>query len=163
MSKTFRAWTIDQPLLLPLAVQDFVDSDHLARFVLALVLDELDLIEIVAAYSSEKGQPPFNPHMMTALLLYAYCRGVYSSRRIASACRERVDFMSIVGLDAPDFRTIASFRKRHLKALAKLFVQVLRLCEKAGLVNLGHVALDGSKIKPKFWRRNRDKPGISMP
>jgi transposase len=147
MSKTFRAWKIDQPLLLPLAVQDFVAPGHLARFVLALVVDELDLIEIVAAYSSEKGQPPFNPHMMAALLLYAYCRGVYSSRRIAQACRERVDFMSIVALDPPDFRTIATFRKRHLKALSGLFVQVLKLCEKAGLVKLGHVALDGSKIK----------------
>src|SRR3974390_528396 len=147
MSKTFRAWTIDQPLLLPLSVQDFVAPDHLARFVLALIVAESDLIEVVAAYSNEKGQPPFNPHMMTALLLYAYCRGLYSSRRIARACRERVDFMSIVALDAPDFRTISSFRKRHLKALGGLFVQVLKLCEKAGLVKLGHVALDGSKIK----------------
>ena len=85
--------------------------------------------------------------MMTALLLYAYCRDLYSSRRIARACRERVDFMSIVALDPPDFRTISSFRKRHLKALGGLFVQVLKLCEKAGLVKLGHVALDGSKIK----------------
>ena len=147
MSKTFRAWKIDQPLLLPLAVQDFVAPDHLARFVLALIVDELDLIEIVAAYSNEKGQPPFDPHMMTALLLYAYCRGIYSSRRIAQACRERVDFMSIIALDPPDFRTISNFRKRHLKALAGLFVQVLKLCEKAGLVKLGHVALDGTKIK----------------
>ena len=147
MSKTFRAWKIDQPLLLPLSVQDFVSNGHLARFVLALVVDELDLIEIVAAYSNEKGQPPFDPHMMTALLLYAYCRGIYSSRRIAQACRERVDFMSIIALDPPDFRTISNFRKRHLKALAGLFVQVLKLCEKAGLVKLGHVALDGSKIK----------------
>ena len=147
MSKTFRAWNIDQPLLLPLAVQDFVANDHLARFVLGLIVDELDLIEIVAAYSNEKGQPPFDPHMMTALLLYAYCRGIYSSRRIAQACRERVDFMSIIALDPPDFRTISNFRKRHLKALAGLFVQVLKLCEKAGLVKLGHVALDGTKIK----------------
>ena len=85
--------------------------------------------------------------MMTALLLYAYCCGIYSSRRIAKACRERVDFMSIVALDAPDFRTISDFRKRHLKALGGLFVQVLQLCEKAGLVKLGHVALDGTKIK----------------
>src|SRR5208337_3570906 len=147
MSKTFRAWKIDQPLLLPLAVQDFVANDHLARFVLALIVDELDLIEIVAVYSNEKGQPPFNPHMMTALLLYAYCRGIYSSRRIAQACRERVDFMSIAALDPPDFRTVSGFRKRHLQALAGLFVQVLKLCEKAGLVKLGHVALDGTKIK----------------
>jgi hypothetical protein len=85
--------------------------------------------------------------MMTALLLYSYCCGIYSSRRIAKACRERVDFMSIVALDAPDFRTIAEFRKRHLKALGKLFGQILHLCETAGLVKLGHVALDGTKIK----------------
>ncbi len=147
MSKTFRAWKIDQPLLLPPVVQDFVAKDHLARFVLALVMDELDLIEITVTYSGEKGQPPFDPRMMTALLLYAYCRGVYSSRRIAQACRERVDFMIITALDPPDFRTISNFRKRHLKALAGLFVQVLKLCEKAGLVKLGHVALDGTKIK----------------
>jgi hypothetical protein len=85
--------------------------------------------------------------MMTALLLYSYCCGLYSSRRIAKGCRERVDFMSIVALDAPDFRTIADFRRRHLKALGELFKQVLQLCEKAGLVKLGHVALDGTKIK----------------
>ena len=85
--------------------------------------------------------------MMTALLLYGYCHGVYSSRRIAKATRERVDFMSIVGLDPPDFRTVSDFRKRHLKALAGLFGQVLKLCEQAGFVKLGHVALDGTKIK----------------
>jgi Transposase domain (DUF772) len=85
--------------------------------------------------------------MMTALLLYGYCCGIYSSRRIAKACRERVDFMSIVALDAPDFRTICEFRKRHLEALSGLFVQVLKLCEKAGLVKLGHAAFDGTKIK----------------
>ena len=118
MSKTFRPWTIDQPLLLPPSVQDFVGEDHLARFILALVLEHLDLGEIEAAYASERGQPPFDPAMMTALLLYGYCHGVYSSRRIAKATRERVDFMSIVGLDPPDFRTVSDFRKRHLKALA---------------------------------------------
>ena len=147
MSKTFRPWKIDQPLLLPVTVQDFVDEDHLARFVVDLVVEHLDLREIEAAYASERGQPPFDPAMMTALLLYAYCSGVYSSRRIAKASRERVDFMSIVGLDAPDFRTISDFRKRHLKALASLFTQVLKLCAQAGLVKLGHVALDGTKIK----------------
>ncbi|HEY5206527.1 MAG TPA: IS1182 family transposase [Roseiarcus sp.] len=147
MSKTFRAWTIDQPLLLPASVRDFVGEDHLARFVLALVLEDLDLRAIEAAYASERGQPPFDPAMMTALLLYGYCSGVYSSRRIAKAARERVDFMSIVGLDPPDFRTVSDFRKRHLQALAGLFGQVLKLCEQAGLAKLGHVALDGTKIK----------------
>src|ERR1700726_3754915 len=147
MSKTFRAWKIDEPLFLPPTVQDFVAEDHLARFVLSLVRDDLGLAEITGTYGSERGQPPFDPTMMTALLLYSYCCGIYSSRRIAKACRERVDFMSIVALDAPDFRTISDFRKRHLKALSKLFGQILQLCQRAGLVKLGHVALDGTKIK----------------
>src|SRR3979411_613491 len=147
MSKTFRAWKIDEPLFLPPTVQDFVAEDHLARFVLSLVRDDLGLAEITGTYGSERGQPPFDPTMMTALLLYSDGCGIYSSRRIAKACRERVDFMSIVALDAPDFRTISDFRKRHLKALSKLFGQILQLCETAGLVKLGHVALDGTKIK----------------
>src|SRR5881398_2099261 len=147
MSKTFRSWKIDEPLFLPPMVGDFVAEDHLARFVLNLVRDDIDLAAITGTYGSERGQPPFDPTMMTALLLYAYCCGIYSSRRIAKACRERVDFMSIVALDAPDFRTISDFRKRHLKALGKLFGQILQLCETAGLVKLGHVALDGTKIK----------------
>src|ERR1700722_8107478 len=147
MSKTFRPWKIDEPLLLPAMVGDFVAADHLARFVLSVVRDEVDLAKITGTYGSERGQPPFDPTMMTTLLLYSCCCGIYSSRRIAKACRERVDFMSIVGLDAPDFRTISDFRKRHLKALGELFGQILQLCEKAGLVKLGHVALDGTKIK----------------
>ena len=147
MSKHFRPWKIDQTQLLPPDVQGFVGPDHLARFIVALVREHLDLAEINARYASSLGQPPFDPRLMVALLLYAYCSGIYSSRRIAKACRERVDFMSIVALDAPDFRTISDFRKRHLKALAALFLQVLQLCEQAGLVKLGHVALDGTKIK----------------
>src|SRR6202030_3804905 len=147
MSKTFRPWKINEPLFLPPTVQDFVAKDHLARFVLSVVMEEVDLAKITGTYGSERGQPPFDPAMMTTLLLYAYSSGIYSSRRIAKACRERVDFMSIVGLDAPDFRTISDFRKRHLKALGELFGQILHLCKKAGLVKLGHVALDGTKIK----------------
>ena len=147
MSKRYRPWKIDEPMLLPARVQEFVDKDHLARFVLSLVVEEIDLEEIERVYRVGRGQPPFDPAMMTALLLYGYCNGVYSSRRIAKACRERVDFMSIVGLDPPDFRTISEFRKRHLNALSALFGQVLRLCERAGLVKLGHVALDGTKVK----------------
>jgi transposase len=110
MSKTFRPWKIDEPLLLPPLVQDFVAEDHLARFVLGLVRDEIDLSAITASYDSDRGQPPFDPVMMTALLLYSYCCGIYSSRRTAKACRERVDFMSIVGFDPPDFRTVSEFR-----------------------------------------------------
>src|SRR5258706_8159472 len=85
--------------------------------------------------------------MMTALLLYAYTQGVFSSRRIARACEERVDFMAVTALQKPDFRTGNDFRRRHLKALGELFVQVLKLCRRAGLAKLGHVALDGTKIK----------------
>src|SRR6201987_6076732 len=147
MSKTFRPWKIDEPLFLPPMVQDFVAEDHLARFVLNLVRDEIDLAEITGSYGGERGQPPFDPTMMTTLLLYSYCCGIYSSRRIAKACRERGDFMGIVGLEAPDFRTVSEVRRRHLKALSPLFTQILHLCETAGLVKLGHVALDGTKIK----------------
>jgi len=146
MSKTFRDWSLDQALLLPPSVHDFVPAGHLSRFVVALVTEELDLSAILASYKGEKGQPPYHPAMMVALLLYAYAVGIYSSRRIAKACIERVDFMAIVALDAPDFRTTSEFRRRHLGALSALFVQVLKLCEQAGLVKLGHVALDGTKI-----------------
>jgi transposase len=110
MSRHFRPWTIDQTQLLPAAVVDYVPADHLAQFVVALAREHLDLSEIVASYKSGLGQPPFDPRMMTALLLYAYCSGLYSS-------------------------------------LGRLFLQVLKLAEKAGLAKLGHVALDGTKIK----------------
>jgi transposase len=102
MSKTFRDWSLDQALLLPPSVHDFVPAGHLSRFVVALVTEELDLSAILASYQGEKGQPPYHPAMMVALLLYAYAVGIYSSRRIAKACVERIDFMSIVALDAPD-------------------------------------------------------------
>jgi transposase len=147
MSKTFRPWRIDETQLLPASVQDFVGKDHLARLVVSLVREQLSLAEISASYCGEKGQPPYDPVMMTALLLYSYCVGLYASRRIAKACRERTDFLMIVALDAPDFRTVSEFRRRHLGALSRLFTQVLLLCEKAGLVKLGHVALDGTKIQ----------------
>ena len=147
MSKQFRPWKIDEVQLLPPSVQDYVPSDHLARFVVGLVRESLDLKEIEGSYRSEVGQPPFDPRLMTALMLHGYASGLYSSRRLARACLERADFMMIVAGDPPDFRTIADFRRRHLEALAGLFVQVLKLAEKAGLVKLGHVALDGTKIK----------------
>src|SRR6476619_5523036 len=105
-------------------------------------IDETQLLP-----ASGQGQPPFHPGLMTALLLHGYASGIYSSRRIEKAARERADFMMIVAGDVPDFRTISDFRKRHLAALAKLFVQVLKLCATAGLVKLGHVARDGTKIK----------------
>jgi transposase len=147
VSKHFRPWKIDDVQLLPPSVQDYVPKSHLSRLIVTLVREELDLSAICGSYTSGLGQPPFDPQMMTALLLHAYASGLYSSRRIAKAALERADFMMMVAGDPPDFRTISDFRKRHLQALASLFVQVLKLAEKAGLVKLGHVALDGTKIK----------------
>lgn len=147
MSKQFRAWKIDEVQLLPPSVQDYVGKDHLSRLIVSLVRESLDLSEIVARYRGDVGQPPFDPRQMTALLLHGYASGVYSSRRIARACVERADFMMIAAGDPPDFRTLSEFRRQHLEKLAGLFVQVLRLAQKAGLVKLGHVALDGTKIR----------------
>jgi transposase len=148
MSKTFREWNVEQHWLLPPSVMDFVPADHIAHFIRDTVREQLDLSEVLASYEKEeRGYPPYNPVMMTALLLYAYCQGVYSSRRIARGCEERMDFMAVTGLNRPDFRTVSDFRKRHLEALQGLFLQVLTLCQQAGLVKLGHVSLDGTKIK----------------
>ena len=147
MAKTFREWNVEQQMLLPPSVLDFVPPGHLAHFVRDTVAENLDLAAIIATYEEERGYPPYHPVMMTALLLYAYCQGVYSSRRIARACEQRVDFMAVTALQRPDFRTIATFRRRHLAALRGLFRQVLQLCQRAGLVQLGHVALDGTKIR----------------
>jgi len=147
MSKTFRPWPVDEVWLFPASVQDFVPARHVAHFVRETVRGELDLGAIFSAYGEERGYPPYHPGMMVALLLYGYSRGVYSSRQLERACEERVDFMAVTGMSRPDFRTIAEFRRRHLAALGDLFVQVLRLCREAGLVRLGHVALDGTKLK----------------
>src|ERR1700731_2843799 len=149
MSKYFRPWNIDQTLLLPPNVQDFVPKGHVSRFIVELVRESLDLKEITGSYVSGLGQPPFHPRMMVALLLPGYASGLYSSRRIARACRERNDFVMIVALDPPDFRTISDFRKRHLKALGALFLQVLKLCETAGLVKLGDELPDWACDKEK--------------
>ena len=147
MAKTFREWNVQQQMLLPPSVLDFVPPEHLAHFVRDTVAEELDLSAIVETYEEERGYPPYHPVMMTAVLLYAYCQRLYSSRRIARACEERVDFMAVTALQRPDFRTIATFRRRHLPALRALFQQVLQLCQRAGLVRLGHVALDGTKLR----------------
>jgi len=147
MSKTFRAWDVDQAWLLPPSLHEFVPPGHLAHFVRDTVREALDLSAITGVYKAEQGQPPYHPGMLVALLLYGYSRGIYSSRQLARACEERVDVMAVTGLNRPDFRTISDFRKRHLAALQQLFVQVLRLCQAAGLVKLGHVAVDGTKLR----------------
>ncbi len=145
--KTFRAWEIDQARLFPPSVRDFVPKDHLAHFVREVVREELDLSAIFAHYSELRGYPPYHPTMMVALLLYALCRGVYSSRKIEIACEERVDFMAVTGMAKPDHSTVCKFRNDHRDALAALFVQVLVLCREAGIAKLGHVALDGTKVQ----------------
>jgi transposase len=152
MSKTFRAWDVDQGWLLPPSLHDFVPPGHMAHFVRDTVREGLDLSAILSGYTEERGYPPYHPAMMVALLLYGYSRGIYSSRQLARACEERVDFMAVTGVNRPDFRTINEFRRRHLAALAGLFVQVLVLCRAAGLVRLGHVALDGTKVKANASR-----------
>lgn len=148
MPKTFREWNPEQALLFPPSVDDFLPPGHLVYFVRDLVRETLDLSEIRSSYEGDlRGFPPYDPAMMVALLLYAYSRGLYSSRSIERACTERVDFLALTARQTPDHATIARFRRRHLEALPGLFVQVLTLCREAGLVSLGHVALDGTKVK----------------
>jgi transposase len=147
MEKTFKSCDRKQMLLLPPSLLDWLPEGHLVHFILDLV-EQLDLSKIYASYQGNgRGQPPYEPRMMTALLFYAYCTGVPSSRQIEKKTFEDVAFRVIAANRHPDHDSICEFRKRHLKALAGLFVQILRLCQEAGLVKLGHVALDGTKIK----------------
>jgi len=147
VSKTFRPYEPDQTFLMPVSMRDWLPDDHLAYFI-SDVVDHLDLSVIMDHYTrEERGYPPYHPAMMVKILLYAYCIGVASSRKIEKRLCEDIAFRVLAANNTPDFRTISDFRKGHLKALAGLFLQVLRLCQKAGLVKLGHVALDGTKIK----------------
>ena len=147
MSKTYLPCDPDQQLLLPQALQEWLPEGHLAYFISDIV-DQLDISEITARYEQERrGAPPYHPRMMVKVLLYGYCIGVSSSRRIASRLHEDVAFRVLAASNTPDFRTISDFRKDHLVALSGLFLQVLMLCCQAGLVKLGHVALDGTKVK----------------
>lgn len=146
MSKTFRPYEPGQMFLMPASLQDWLPKDHLVYFI-SDVVDHLDLSVIWRRYEEEGGYPPYHPAMMVKVLLYAYCLGVPSSRKIAKRLEEDIGFRVLAANNTPDFRTISDFRKDHLKALAALFLQVLRLCQKAGLVKVGHVSLDGTKIK----------------
>src|SRR2546422_8646680 len=117
-------------------------------FFLLDTVPQLDLRRFYAPYEQEtRGAPPFDPAMMVCLLLYAYCVGVFSSRKIALACERNLAFLAIVGQDRPDFRTISDFRKIHLEAFAEVFTDVLRLAGAAGLVHLGNISIDGTKIQ----------------
>ena len=144
--KTFRSYEPDQMLLLPPSLQDWVPEDHLARFVCDLV-DTVDLSAIENTYDEERGYPPYHPCMMVKVLLYAYCTGTYSSRRMAEKLRDSVAYRFLAAGNQPDFRTMSDFRKRHEEALSWLFEQVLVICRESGLVKLGRVAVDGTKIK----------------
>jgi transposase len=136
-----------QILLLPPDLREWLEEGHLAYFILDVV-EALDLTEIYASYDGSRGgRPGFDPRLLVGLLIYGYCIGVTSSRKIEKATYESVPFRVLAANQHPDHATIAEFRRRHLEALARLFVQVLRLCEKAGLVRLGHVALDGTKMR----------------
>ena len=147
MSKTFRPYEPDQDFLMPASMREWLPSDHLAYFISDIV-DQLDLSLIMERYAGEeRGYPPYHPAMMVKVLLYAYCIGVPSSREIEKCLCEDIAFRLLAANNTPDFRTISDFRKDHLKALAGLFLQVLKLCQKTGMVKLGHVALDGTKIK----------------
>jgi len=146
--KTFRPWNPEQMTLLPPSPSDWLSDDHQVYFLLDLV-DELDLSAILIPAQSKdpRGEKGFDPRMMTLLLLYAYCVGIVSSRRIERACYEDLAFRVLTANQQPDHSRISEFRRRNLDALSDLFVQILRLCQKAGMVNLGHVALDGTKVQ----------------
>jgi transposase len=147
MAKTYRPYLPNQDFLLPPSLRDWLPEDHLVYFV-SDVVDELDLSAITTVYEDEeRGLPPYHPVMLTKVLVYAYCIGIFSSRRIQRRLAEDVGFRVLAAGNQPDFRTIADFRKRHLTALSGFFEQVLRLAREMGAPHLGRVALDGSKVK----------------
>ena len=147
MGKTYRAYLPEQDLLLPPSLRDWLPEDHLAYFV-SDVVEQLDLSAIESVYEEEeRGQPPYHPRMMTKILIYGYCVGVFSSRRMQKKLSEDVGFRVLAAGNQPDFRTISDFRKLHLGALQGLFDQVLQIALQAGTMKLGRVVLDGSKVK----------------
>jgi len=147
MAKTYRPYVPEQDLLLPPSLRDWLPEDHLAYFVSDLI-DQLDLSAITAVYDDEeRGYPPYHPVMLTKVLVYGYCVGVFSSRRIQRRLLEDIPFRVLAAGNEPDFRTIADFRKRHLTALEGFFEQVLHMARDLGAARVGRVALDGTKIK----------------
>ena len=144
MSKTYKPYQPEQDLLLPPSLKDWLPEKHLAYFV-SEVVDELDLSKMEAVYEKDlRGQPPYDPRMMTKVLVYGYCVGVYSARKIQQRLTEDVAFRVLAAGNAPDFRTIADFRKIHREVLKGLFEQVLKMALELGAMKLGRVALDGS-------------------
>jgi transposase len=148
VSKNFRTCDLDQPFLLPPSLQDWLPENHLARFVAELT-PTLDLSKIYGHYGRRdgRGKAAYHPVMMVRVLLYGYCVGVMSSRRIERASYDDIAFRYLCADQHPDHDTISDFRRLHLPVLAQMFTQVLQLCNKAGLVKLGHVAIDGTKLQ----------------
>ena len=147
MGKSYRPCNPDAELLLPPSLREWMPEDHLAYFV-SDVVDQLDLSAMDEVYGSEKrGQPPYDPRMMTKLLVYAYCVGVFSSRRIERRLMEDIAFRVLAADNQPNFRTISDFRKIHLNTLEGMFEQVLKIALEAGALKVGRVAIDGTKIK----------------
>jgi transposase len=146
MARDFLPYNPDQQYLLPVNPRDWLPDGHLAPF-LGDVVGQLDLDQIYRAYRRGRGPRGYHPQMLLAILVYGYCVGVFSSRRLAAHCETEVAFRVLSGGAMPDFRTLSDFRKRHLKDLQRLFVEVLGLCREAGLVKLGHLSLDGSKYQ----------------
>ncbi len=151
--KTFRPYDPDQVLLMSPSIQDWVPEGDLAHFVSDLVEEALDLAPIYASYESEGGHPPYDPRLMLKLLIYGYANGICSSRKLERATHRDVAVRMLCSGQHPDYRSIARFRARHLEALSELFVEALRLCAEAGLVALGHLALDGTKLRANASRR----------
>lgn len=147
VDKMFRAFKPDQMLLMPPSLEDWLPQDHLARFVAELVDEVLDLSSIRVAYTEKRGYPPYDPRLMVRLLIYGYTTGVRSSRAIERRVADDVAFRFLAAGQAPDFRSIARFRRRHLDAPAGPFTQSLRLAAKLGMVKMGRVALDGTKLE----------------
>jgi len=145
-AKRFRSYDQGQSFLLPPSLDDWLPDGHTARFVSEVVDNMLDLTAIYAFYTNRAGAPPFDPRMMLKLVVYAYSTGVTSSREIERRCQIDVAFRWLSANTAPDYRSVSRFRRRHLTALDDLFAQVLALCANAGLVKLGRVALDGTKL-----------------
>lgn len=145
--KTFRPYDQHQTFLLPPSLDDWLPASHTARFISETLDCTLDLALVYDSYENATGAPPFNPAMMTKLLLYGYSIGVTSSREIERRCSTDVAFRWLAANAAPDYRSISRFRRRHLGALEDLFTQVLVLCQRAGLLGLGRVALDGTKVR----------------
>ncbi len=152
MSRKFREWQPNASWLFPPSPRDWLPEDHLVYFLLD-VTAQVDISPIVDDYASDYGgQPPYHPRMMLVLLLYAYSVGVFSSRKIMQRCATDAAFRVIVGEDIPDFRRIAEFRARHLNHLKALFLEVLVLCRAAGLLKVGRLSLDGTKVKANASR-----------